>query len=75
VQRDDSNAGFGAGDAGVPAVGALRLITLHTSDDVARRRTTRRRISKQVGLERRRGDRRHAKPGIDGLLHTVLTGE
>jgi hypothetical protein len=50
----------------------LRLVALEPSAPPQHRRLPRRRIVMVVTVERRRGDRRRAKPGIDGLLRTVL---
>lgn len=58
-----------------PAVGRLRLIALDPADAPARRRAPRRRLVVAVGFERRQADRRRAKPGIDGLLRTVLADD
>jgi hypothetical protein len=58
-----------------PAVGPIRLITFHTSDELKRRSFPRRKMAAAFAIERRRGDRRRAKPGIDGLLRTVLAGD
>jgi hypothetical protein len=59
----------------VPAVGRLRLITLESPHPPQRRRTPRRRLVQAVSFDRRRADRRSAKPGIDGLLRTVLADD
>jgi hypothetical protein len=61
--------------AALPQLAGLRLIALDARMTPARRRYPRRRVVASVVIERRRGDRRHAKPGIDGLLRTVLADD
>ncbi len=75
MHDEDANFVTPAGDAALPAVGALRFITLHAAADTVRRRAARRRSTKHVAFERRHGDRRLAKPGIDGLLRTILADD
>jgi hypothetical protein len=59
----------------VPELGRLRLIALDGPPLPQRRRAPRRQLVAAVALERRHADRRCAKPGIDGLLRTVLADE
>jgi hypothetical protein len=64
------------GDAALlAAIGGLRLIALDALALPQRRRTPRRRDVGAFLVERRRCDRRQAKPGIDGLLRTVLSDD
>jgi len=73
VRAEDPDSIIKTGDnAELPAIGELRLIALHASDEPQRRFGPRRRIVAAVQNERRRADRRRAKPGIDGLLRMVL---
>jgi hypothetical protein len=59
----------------LPAVAPLQLITLQEPEPQQRRRAPRRRTFAQFLIERRRADRRTAKPGIDGLLRMVLADD
>jgi hypothetical protein len=73
VQAEDPDTITKPGaDAELPAVGELRLVALDAPNEPQRRFGPRRRIVAAVLQERRRGDRRRAKPGIDGLLRMVL---
>jgi hypothetical protein len=56
----------------LPAIGGLRLIALDPPAIPQRRRAPRRRLVSALFIERRRSDRRENRPGIDGLLRTVL---
>jgi hypothetical protein len=73
VHTEDSDSVILKGlAAALPALSGLRLIPLNSGETPQRRRFPRRRIVARVHLERRQADRRRAKPGIDGLLRTVL---
>jgi len=73
VRAEDSDSIIETGaNAELPAVGELRLIALDAPNEPQRRFGPRRRIVDAVLHERRRADRRRAKPGIDGLLRMVL---
>jgi hypothetical protein len=73
VQAEDSDSVIQDGDrAALPAIGKLRLTALDAAANPQRRFGPRRRIMAAVHHERRRTDRRKAKPGIDGLLRMVL---
>jgi hypothetical protein len=73
VQAEDPDSITQTGEAAaLPAIGELRLIALDAPDEPQRRFGPRRRLIASVFLERRRADRRRAKPGVDGLLRMVL---
>ena len=73
MQAEDPDSITQTGDrAALPAIGELRLIATDVPDEPRRRFGPRRRIAAAVLQERRRADRRRAKPGIDGLLRMVL---
>jgi hypothetical protein len=59
----------------LPIVGGLRLVALNEPDLPQRRRAPRRRDISAFLVERRRSDRRRSKPGLDGLLRTVLADD
>jgi hypothetical protein len=72
VQADDPDSNIEPGaNAALPVIGKLRLIALDTVT-LQRRCGPRRRAAAAVEAERRRSERRKAKPGIDGLLRMVL---
>jgi hypothetical protein len=73
VQAEDPDSITQTGDsAELPAIGELRLIALDATSEPQRRFGPRRRMVAAVVNERRRAERRRAKPGIDGLLRMVL---
>jgi hypothetical protein len=73
VHAEDPDSTIEAGEnAELPAIGELRLVALDAPAEPQRRFGPRRRIVAAVLNERRRADRRRAKPGIDGLLRMVL---
>jgi hypothetical protein len=73
VQAEDSDSITQTGDAAaLPAIGELRVTALDDAATPQRRFGPRRRIISVVRDERRRADRRGAKPGLDGLLRMVL---
>ena len=73
MQAEDPDSITQTGNsAALPAIGEMRLIALDASDESQRRFGPRRRIIAAVLHERRRADRRRAKPGNDGLLRLVL---
>jgi hypothetical protein len=57
------------------AVTPLRLVSIDVPAVPQRRRTPRRRVLAAFLIERRSGDRRETKPGIDGLLRMVLADD
>lgn len=66
----------GGGNHPEPARGGLRLVVLDdTPATDQRRRAPRRRLVAGCLVERRGPDRRRAKPGLDGLLRTVLADD
>lgn len=76
VHTDDPDSIIDDGDTtALPSLAGLRLIELDPLTAPQRRRYPRRSIIAPVLLERRRGDRRRAKPGIDGLLRMVLADD
>ena len=68
IERRTNGAAF-------PAVAALRIIPLEQPSIPQRRTSPRRRLVEAVAFDRRRRDRRNAKPGIDGLLRMVLADD
>lgn len=73
MQTEDPDSINQAGrSAALPAIGELHLVAPDVLDEPQRRFGPRRRTVGAVLLERRRADRRRAKPGIDGLLRMVL---
>jgi hypothetical protein len=76
LQTEDPNRASRLGDADVlPAVGRFRVINIDTYDIPQRRTMPRRRLVMPVANDRRCGDRREAKPGVDGLLRLVLADD
>ncbi len=76
MQTEDPNCSSCNAEAAVlQTVGQLRLATLDGDKAPQRRRTPRRRLVAPVLTDRRRADRRHTMPGVDGLLRTVLADD
>ncbi len=77
MHTNDSNRFIDSAEPGVtPAVGPIRIVALHAPDGAPqRRRMPRRQIIATFAVERRRADRRQAKPGLDGLLRMVLADD